>query len=470
VLVLACAAQFMVVLDVSVVNVALPAIRGSLGFTGATQQWVVTAYALVFAGFLLLGGRLADLWGAPRVFAGGLALFTAASLAGGCAPTPGVLVAARAAQGLGAAVLAPATLTLLTTAFPEGPERSRALAAWTAVAVGGGAAGNLVGGVLTEYLSWRWTLLVNVPVGAPALLAALTLPLAGGGRGGGARLDVPGAAAVTVGVAALTLGLTRIAERGAADAAAVGALAGGAAALALFAVVEARVAPVPLVPPRLLRVRALAVGNTVMLLTGACLVPMWYFLSLYLQDVLGYGPLRTGAAFLPHTLTTMAVAARVAPPLLDRFGARALVAAGAAVAALGFLWQSRTVPDDGYLAGVLAPGVVLAAGSGLLTAPLTAAATSGVRPGDAGAASGLLNTTKQVGGVLGLAALVVVAGSGGPGGGADHGRAFLAIAGLLAAAAAAALALPRGVPGEDVTSRPASGRSWARRRPRRPPS
>ncbi len=458
VLALACGAQFMVVLDVSVVNVALPSIRDALAFRPAQLQWVVNAYALVFAGFLLLGGRLADLYGRKRVFLAGLLLFTLASLVGGLATGPGTLIAARAVQGLGAAVLAPATLTILTTTFAEGPPRTRALAIWTAVGVGGGAAGSLVGGLLTQYLSWRSILLVNVPIGAVALILA--------GRGLAAdrdawatrRLDLPGAVLATAGLGALTYGITRIEATGWGDPATLWPLALGAVALAVFALVELRFAAAPLIPPRLLRARAIAVGNLALLLAGACFGPMWYFLSLTMQNVLHYDALHTGLGFLPHTLITMVVGWRVTPWLLRRVPARTLIAAGALLAAAGFLWQSGIGAGSAYLSGILGPAIVLSTGSGLLITPITATVTSGVAASDAGAASGLLNTTKQIGGALGLAVLVGIAASTGTGPqalAADYGRAFQAIAGILLAVAVTALALPR--PG-GRTRGPVSGR------------
>ncbi|SNS35445.1 drug resistance transporter, EmrB/QacA subfamily [Actinomadura meyerae] len=421
VLALACAAQFMVVLDVSVVNVALPSIQADLRFAPADLQWVVNAYALAFAGLLLLGGRLADVHGPRRVFAAGLALFTLASLAGGLAGAPGPLIAARAFQGIGAALLAPATLTVLTTAFDE-DVRPRALAAWTAVGLAGGTAGNLAGGLLTDVLSWRWTLLVNVPVGVLALLPARLVQNAKGER---RRLDVPGAVLATAGVASLTYGVTRGWN--------APALIAGAAALGAFAVQQSR-ARTPLLPLGLLRLRAVAAGNAAMLLAGACLNPMWYFLALSMQDVLGLSALETGLGFLPHTLLTMAVALRVTPRLMGRLPDRALIAAGSLIAAAGFAWQSRLSPGGAYLPDVLGPAVLISAGGGLLNTPITNAVTAGVPREDAGAASGLMNTTKQTGAALGLAALVAVAD--------DHTAAFAVMAGLMVATAAVAAALP----------------------------
>lgn len=441
----ACAAEFMVVLDISVVNVALPSIGSALGFDSSGLQWVVNGYALVFAGFLLLGGRLADFYGCRRVFIAGLLLFAAASLAGALAGAPWELVAARAAQGLGAAVLAPASLTILTTTFSEGYRRTRALAMWTAVASAGGAAGNIIGGGLTEYLSWRWILLVNVPAGAILVFVSVAFLAADHVAEKSGRLDLPGAAAATLGIASLTYGVTRGQESGWGATVTVAALCFGIAALAAFVLIEARFARSPLVPLRLFRVRAISVGNVVMLLAGACFMTMWYFLTLFMQNVLDYGPLQTGLGFLPHTLLTVIVGARITPHLMRYVDGRTLIAIGAAVAAAGFLWQSRIASDSGYLYGVLGPAIFISAGAGLLNTPITATVTSGVSKTDAGAASGLMNTSKQFGGVLGLAALVAVASVSvqTPDAlAAGYGRAFLTIAAILLVVAVSAFALP----------------------------
>ncbi|NGO69662.1 MFS transporter [Streptomyces boncukensis] len=459
---LACAAQFMVVLDVSVVNVALPSIQSALGFDEVGLQWVVGGYALVFAGFLLLGGRLADLYGRRRVFLCGLALFSGASLVGGLATTAGLLVAMRAVQGLGAAVLAPATLTILTTGFAEGPARTRALATWTAVSSAGGAAGNLVGGLLTQSLSWRWILLVNVPIGALALVAAVRLLPADPARDRSGRLDVPGALCATLGVTALVHGITRAQTDGWGGTATLAGLGFGVLALAAFALTEARYAAAPLTPPRLVRLRPVWAGNAVMLLAGACFIPMWYFLSLFMQDVLGYGALATGVGFLPHTLAGIA-AARLAPSVMRRTGARALIALGALLAAAGFLWQSRATGgagDTGYVAGLLGPALVMSTGMGLLVTPITATVTSGVEQRDAGAASGLMNASRQIGGAFGLAALVTLgAAAGGGGGDLSYEAVFRALAVACAAVALLARALPEdsaGAPRKGTVSRATS--------------
>lgn len=443
--ILACVGEFMVVLDLSVVNVALPSIQDALGFSAGSLQWVVNGYALVFAGFLLLGGRLADLYGRKRVFVLGLALFSVASLVGGLASAPGMLVAARAVQGLGAAILTPATLTILTTTFAEGPQRTRAVAIWAAVASAGGAVGNILGGGLTEFLSWRWILLVNVPIGALLILLAVLILHADYGISRGHKLDAPGTVVATLGVASLTYGVTQTEILGWSDPVTVSALAIGTIALALFVLVETRFAPTPLMPPRLFRIRAISVGNVAMLLAGACFMPMWYFLTLSMQNVLHYGPLQTGLGFLPHTLVTIVVGARLTPWIMDRIAGRKLILIGALVAAAGFLWQSRITPDSGYLYGILGPAIFISAGVGLLNTPITTTVTSGTSASDAGAASGLMNTAKQVGGVLGLAVLVVVAGTHLPTPSAlaaGYGRAFLTIAAVLVLVAAVTLALP----------------------------
>ncbi|GGU91420.1 MFS transporter [Actinomadura cremea] len=456
VLALACAAQFMVVLDVSVVNVALPAVQDDLGFSDADLPWVAGAYTLAFAGFLLLGGRLADLVGAGRIFLAGLLLFCLPSLVGGLATTPGLLIAARAAQGIGAAVLAPATLTIITTTVPAGPRRTRALAVWTAVGLVGGAAGNLVGGLLTEALSWRWILLINVPVGLAAAVLARRVP--DGHRTRARRLDVPGAVVATAGLALLAFGVMRAESRGWTDAVTAGALGGAVVLLAALVLVETRVAADPLVPPRLLRSRAIGLGNVLMLLAGACFqVPMWYFLTLYMQDVLGFSALRTGLGFLPHTLLTLLVGLQVTPRLMRRADDRALVAAGAAVAAAGFLWQGLATGDGGgtYAGDVLGPAVLVSVGGGLLNTPLTATVTAGVAGDDAGAASGLLNTAKQVGGAVGLAALAAATGT--------YGAAFLAMAVMLGVVAAASLALPARRDAPDVPRRSGQRSAGSRR-------
>jgi EmrB/QacA subfamily drug resistance transporter len=401
-----CAGQFLVVLDVSVVNVALPSMRTALGLSGAGQQWVVNAYALTFAGFLLLGGRAADLFGRKRVFLTGLALFTLASLAGGLAQDGWMLISARAVQGLGSAVLAPTTLSILTTSFAEGPARTRAIGTWTAVGAGGGAAGGLVGGLLTDYLSWRWVLLVNVPIGAVVLLcAALWLTESKGAAG--RRLDIPGAVLVTSGVAALAYGIAESESHGWGAGRSLGPIVGGAVVLALFVLVESRTSQ-PLMPLRLFRVRSVSAANTVLLTCGAATFGTWYFLSLYMQNVLHYSPVRTGVSFLPHTVAII-VGSKLAPRLMGRFDARLVGAAGGVLLAAGLVWQSDLPVHGGYWAVIAGPGALTMFGAGLLMTPISAAATSGVPIGDQGLVSGLLNTSRQLGGALGLTVLATAA-------------------------------------------------------------
>lgn len=437
-LMVVCATQFMVVLDISVVNVALPSMRTSLGFTDAGLGWVVNAYALVFAGLLLVGGRLADLAGRKRVFVVGLALFTAASLVGGLASTPGWLIGARAAQGVGAAVLAPATLTILTTSFAEGPRRTRALALWTAIGLAGGTAGNLVGGVLTEFWSWRATLLINVPIGVLAMVAAVAVIAPDSPNRPRVRLDLLGAVLVTCGLAAVAYGFGHAGGHGWTAVATIAALAAGAGLLVAFVAVESWWARAPLIPLPLLRIRSVVVGNLALLLAGASLNPMWFFLTLSMQNVLGYTPMQTGLAFLPHTLVTIAVGTWATPWLMRRVDARVLVTGGALLAAAGFVWQAQLSADSTYPTGILGPAIVVGTGAGLLNTPLTVAVTAGVPTAEAGAASGLMNTTKQVGAALGLAVLITATAASSSG----YSRAFWLIAMAMIAVAAVAAALP----------------------------
>ncbi|MDZ7915134.1 MAG: MFS transporter [Rhodococcus sp. (in: high G+C Gram-positive bacteria)] len=440
-----CAAQFMVVLDISVVNVALPSIRESLGFDSGGLAWVVNAYALTFAGFLLLGGRLADLLGRRRIFLIGLTVFSGASLVGGLVDSAALLVGARAIQGLGAAILAPATLTILTATFPEGPRRTRALATWTAVGIAGGTAGNLVGGVLTEYLTWRSTLLINVPIGLAAVLLTVRQIAADRPSGPRPRLDFAGAILATGGLGALAYGIAQAADGGWSTRPTIVGVVIGVSLLAAFVVVEKWVSSSPLIPLHIFRNRAVSVGNVVMLLAGACLNPMWYFLTLSMQNLLGYSPVQTGLAFLPHTVVAIAVGAGLTPWLMGRIDGRVLIAAGSLVAAAGFWWQAQLGADSSYLQGILLPAIVFSVGSGMLNTPITAAVTSGISAADAGAASGLMNTTKQIGGALGLSVLVAYVATSSTDKEvvlAAYNHAFYAIAAAMVVAAFVALALP----------------------------
>jgi EmrB/QacA subfamily drug resistance transporter len=411
ILALACLAQFMVVLDVSIVNVALPSIGRDLHYSPTGLQWVVNAYVLTFAGFLLLGGRAADLFGRRRVFIAGLGLFTLASLAGGVAQTAGWLTAARAVQGLGGALLSPATLTIIVTTFPA-ERRARALGIWSAVAGAGGAAGAILGGVLTSALSWRWVLFVNIPIGVLAIAAALAWLTEAARRehdtAGPGRLDIGGAVTVTAGLGVLIYAIVGTETHPWGSARTVALLAAAAVLLAAFAVVELRLAQDPLVPFGVFGSRSVSGANAVMFLIGAAFFSMWYFLSLYLQNVLGYSALKAGLAFVPMAVMIIA-GAQASSRLLARTGVRWLLITGTLLAAAGFGWLSRIAPHASYAGRVLGPGCVIALALGVLFTPLAAAATAGVPQNQAGLASGVLNTARQVGGSLGLAILATVA-------------------------------------------------------------
>ncbi|MFB7913147.1 MFS transporter [Streptomyces sp. NPDC056061] len=402
----ACVGQFLVVLDVSVVNVALPSMRIDLDMSTAGLQWVLNAYSIAFAGFMLLGGRTADIYGRKRMFLTGLGLFTAASLAGGLAQEGWQVLAARAAQGLGAAVLAPATLTLLTAVFPEGPARTKAIGTWMAVGAGGGAAGGLIGGVLTDLLSWRWVLLINVPIGALVLIGS-ALRLTEGRSGERRRIDFLGALLVTAGLAAVAYGIVQTEQAGWTAARTLTPLLGGVAVLIVFVAVEAGSAE-PLMPLRVFRARAVTSANAAMFVIGSSTFAMWYFMTVYAQTVLGYTPLKAGLALLPTSLAVV-LGSKCAPRIMARVGAKNLALIGTAVAAAGFGWQSTMSADGSYLTAICLPGLLMMAGAGLASTPLASLAISGVAPGEAGLVSGLVNTSRTMGGALGLAMLSTVA-------------------------------------------------------------
>jgi EmrB/QacA subfamily drug resistance transporter len=403
-------AQLMIVLDATVVNVALPHIQAALGFSGSGLEWVINAYALTLGGLLLLGGRAGDLLGRRRMFIAGLLLFSAASLAGGLATSPAWLLAARAAQGAGGAIVAPTALALIATTFPEGPPRNRAMGVYAAMSGVGGAVGLIAGGLLVSYASWRWVMFVNVPIGIAVALAALAV-LPGTARRPG-RLDLPGAITGTGGVAALVYGLSSAATSPDgtshwADPAVLAALAAGAVLLAAFAVIEAR-SRHALLPPRLLRDRDRAGANLIMLGTGTALFGVFFFVTLFAQDVWGYSALRTGVSFLPLTIALLA-ASVTAGTVVSRVGVRPLLLAGAAASAGGMFWLSRVTEHGTYLTGLLGPGLVIGAGLGLLFVPLPLVALTRVPEADAGVAASLLNVGRQVGGAIGLAVLGTVA-------------------------------------------------------------
>ena len=407
VLALACVAQFMVVLDVSVVNVALPSIGRDLHYTPTGLQWVVNAYILTFAGFLLLGGRAADLFGRRKTFIFGLVLFSAASLVGGFAQNAAWLTTARAIQGVGGAVLSPATLTIIVTTF-TGRELARAIGLWGAMGGAGGAVGVLLGGVLTSELNWRWVLFINVPIGVVALVATMASLTEARRLEAGRKLDVAGALLVTAGLAVLAYGIVSTDQYPWGSTRTLATLGIAVALLAVFLVVEVRVAAAPLMPLRLFRSRWVSGANIVMLLIGAAFFSMWYFLSLYLQNVLHYSPLRAGLAFAPMAVAII-TGAQFSSRIITRTGQRALLLVGTAVAAGGFIWLAQLTPDSGYWTDVFGGGVVVAFALGLMFTPLASAATAGVAPAEAGLASGLLNTSRQVGGSIGLAALATIA-------------------------------------------------------------
>ena len=407
-LILCCLAQFMVVLDVSIVNVALPSIRSDLGFTSGELQWIVNAYTLTFAGFLLLGGRAADLLGRRRVFMAGMLLFALASLVGGLAEDRLTLVVARAIQGLGGAVVAPATLSILATTFTDRAERNKALGLWGAMGGVGGATGALLGGALTQTLNWRWVLFINLPIGLFATFAAWRVVAEGRAERPGRHFDVAGAVSVTAGLVVLTYGIVRTEVNGWASAATVTTLSAGLALLAVFVYIEARRAEEPLMPLRIFRSLPLSAANLVVFALGSSAFAMWYFVTLYLQNVLGYSPMRAGLAFLPMTVLIV-VCSRFAGPLVSRRGPWGLLATGMSMITVGMLLFSRVSADGTYLGDVLAPSLLCAAGIGFSFVPVTIAATTGVDPSESGLASGLVNTSRQVGGSLGLAVLATIA-------------------------------------------------------------
>ncbi|HWA67973.1 MAG TPA: MFS transporter [Mycobacteriales bacterium] len=407
ILAIACIAQFMVVLDVSIVNVALPHIGDDLHYSATGLQWVVNAYVLTFAGFLLLGGRLADLFGRRRVFIGGLLLFSLASLLGGLAQSSGELTAARAVQGLGGAVLSPATLTIIMTTFGEGPPRHRALAAWSSVSGLGGAAGVILGGVLTSELSWRWVFYVNIPIGAATVFAALSV-LSERRRPDAERsLDIPGAILVTGGLALLVYAIVGTDVHPWGSVRTIGLLVAAVAILGAFVVTQTRV-KAPLMPLNLFGNRSVTAADLTMLLLGVAFFSMWYFLSLYLQDVKGNGPLRAGLLFLPMSAAII-VGARLAGAIIGRLGPRVMLVIGLGLSAVGFGWLTQLSATSSYAGGVLGGTLLISFGMGLSFTPLATAATAGVHWTQAGLASGLLNTARQVGGCIGLAALATVA-------------------------------------------------------------
>ena len=403
-----CIGQFMVVLDASIVNVALPSIQRDLHFSTSNLQWIVNAYTLTFAGFLLLGGRAADLFGRRKIFMVGLAVFTASSLLGGLAQNEAWLISARALQGLGAAILAPATLTILTSTFAEGPARAKALGVWSAVSAAGASAGALFGGILTDFLSWRWILFVNVPVGAVALVAARRdLPESRADMAH-RHLDLAGAVTVTAGLVALVFALVRTETYAWGSAQVLVPLAAAVVLIAVFLFLQARVSKAPLVPLHIFRSRSVSGGNVVMLMMFGALFGSWYFETLYMQHVLGYSPLQAGLAFLPQTVL-IAAGAQVTARLVPKFGPRPLILLGTLVAGAGLAWLSQISTGSTFVTDLLGPYVLIGLGMGLAVTPIAVAGTAGVPREEAGLASGLLNTSRTVGASVGLAALATLA-------------------------------------------------------------
>jgi EmrB/QacA subfamily drug resistance transporter len=406
---LLCMAQFVVVLDASIVNVALPSIGEALSFSQENLSWVVNAYVLTFGGFLLLGGRLADLLGRRRVFMFGLVLFALASLVGGFAESEGMLIGARAVQGLGAAILSPSALSIVTTTFRDGAERNKALGVWGAVAGSGGAAGVLLGGVLTDGLGWEWVLWVNVPIGIVAAALAPMLVAESRAEGDRRAFDVAGALSVTAGLSIMVYALVDATDAGWGSTQTIGLLALAALLLVAFVAIELR-SPQPLVPFRIFRLRTLTGANVVGILIGASLFSMFFFISLYMQQVLGYSAIHAGLSYLPLALTII-VTAGVASQLVTKVGFKPVLAAGMVFIAAGLIWFSQVSVGGGFLTDILGPSLLAAIGLGLAFVTSTIAAVSGVEEHEAGLASGLINTSQQVGGALGLAVLASVANS-----------------------------------------------------------
>jgi EmrB/QacA subfamily drug resistance transporter len=406
-LIVVCLGQFMVVLDATIVNVALPAIKADLDISQANLQWIVNAYTLLFGGFLLLGGRAADLFGRRNLFIAGVTVFSAASLVNGLASSEEMLIGARALQGFGGALMSPAALAVITTSFSEGSERTKALSIWAAVASGGSAVGLLLGGILTETLSWEWIFFINVPIGVGIVLASLRLVPNSRVEGGSRHFDIAGAVSVTAGLLVLVYAIVKAEDWGWGS---VSTLGLGALALALlggFIAIESR-SPFPIMRLGLFKLRSLAVANGVFLIVVGGLFAMFFFASLYLQNILGYSALTTGFAFLPVTLGIM-IGAVTSQQLVPKLGVRPVMLTGLAVAAMGLTILGFSTQVDGTYLGVLGGLFPMAVGMGATFVSLTLVATTGVDESDAGLASGIFNTSQQVGGALGLAILSTLA-------------------------------------------------------------
>jgi EmrB/QacA subfamily drug resistance transporter len=403
-----CVAQFMVILDLSIVNVALPSIQSDLGFTPVNLQWVVDAYAIVFAGFLMLGGRASDRFGPRRMLAAALVLFAVASLAGGAATTQSMLIAARSLQGLSGAMMAASSLAAIAMSFPQGPARHRAIALWGAMNGAGGAAGALFGGIITQELGWRWVLLINPPIGVAAAGVAWAVIAEGKKREGGLRsFDLPGAITLTLGQMILVYGIVEAGTHGWGSPLFFVPLIIALALFALFSVIETRWATEPLIPFKAIT-KPLGDANTIVFVFSAALLPMWFISTLYLQEVLGLSPLNAGLAFFPMALTIM-LTARQAGKLVGIFGLRAVLTSGLVLLTSGLLLFARIGPTGSSIGYIVLPGVLAAAGIGLAVVASTIFATQAVQPAQAGLASGLVNTSRQAGGGLGIALLITFA-------------------------------------------------------------
>ena len=406
-LILLCVAQFVVVLDASIVNVALPSIGRGLHFSEQNLPWVVNAYVIAFGGFLLLGGRAADLLGRRRVFMTGLVVVAVASLFAGFAVNQGQLIAARAAQGLGAAIVSPAALSIVANLFADGAERNKALAAWGAVAGSAGAAGVLLGGILTQGLGWEWVLWVNVPVALVALAFTPGLIPESRSESTTRHFDAAGAASITAGLSVLAYALLDASSAGWGSTKIVTLLAVALGLIGAFVLIELR-SKAPLVPFRIFRIRTLTGANVVGILLGASLFSMFFFISLYMQQVLGYSAIHAGLSYLPLAVTII-LAAGVGGQLVTRFGFKPILAAGMLFVAIGLAWFSRISVGGGFVSDILGPSLLAAMGLGFGFVTSTIAAVSGVDGREQGVASGLINTSQQIGGALGLAVLSTIA-------------------------------------------------------------
>ena len=405
--VIACLAQFMVVLDASIVNVALPAMKRGLGLSVDAQQWVVDGYLITFGGLLLLASRASDLYGRRRVFQIGLVVFTAASLLGGLAQDGVMLLAARLIQGAGAAALGPASLSLITASHTDPDKRTRALTWWGVAAASAGAAGIVLGGILTSTLGWRWVLFVNVPIGAGMIAATFAFLQPSTGPEGRSRIDLPGAATVTLAVAAIVYGVSAAPDKGWGSVQVLAAIIAGLGLLAAFVVIEKRTDE-PLIPSAVLAVHNLRIGNLLTACLGIVITTPLFFLSLYLQQVLGESAIRAGLSLLPM-VSVISIGVIASQRLIPKIGAKRLVVGGGLITAAGLVWLAQLPTHSAYATHVLAPTLIVGAGMSVMFMPAIVAATTGVEPRNAGIASGLINMSRQLGAALGLAALVTVA-------------------------------------------------------------